>query len=52
MCSYNQLTCEQRCQIEVLNRSGFGQQAQPMTCDQRGEACSATKMKPAVLTLI
>ena len=52
MSSYKQLTSEQRCLIEVLNKSGFSQQVQPMTCDQRGEACSATKMRPAVLTLI
>lgn len=27
MGSYKQLTCEQRCQIEVLKRSGFSQQS-------------------------
>jgi IS30 family transposase len=82
MSSYKQLTYEQRCQIEALNKSGFSQQAigdtvgvsqptisrelkrntgergyrhqqaQRMTCERRGEACSATKMTPAVLTLI
>lgn len=82
MSSYKQLTYEQRCQIEALNKSGFSQQAigdsigvtqptisrelkrntgergyrhlqaQRLTFERRGQACSATKMTPAVLTLI
>jgi len=82
MSSYKQLTYAQRCQIEVLNRSGFSQQAignavgvsQPSvsrelkrnigergyrhqqahrkSCERRQKAAKATKMTPAVLTLI
>lgn len=82
MSSYKQLTCVQRCQIEVLNKSGFSQQAigeaigasqssisrEPRrntgergyrhqqahhkSCERRGAAASATKMKPTLIALI
>ncbi len=82
MSSYKQLTYEQRCQIEALNKSGFSQQAigdcvgvsqptisrelkrntgergyrhqqaQRKSCERRRKACCATKMTPAVVTVV
>lgn len=82
MSSYKQLTYEQRCQIEALNKSGFSQQAigncvgvsqptisrelkrntgereyrhqqaQRKSCERRRKARCATKMTPAVATVI